>query len=62
MGPGEEFGCSILAIETTGRVAAATIRETSHDGDLIDYFHSSKIETGGGLSVNFGTPNPQIID
>ena len=36
---GEVFGCSILAIEVTGRVAAATVRETSHEGDVIDYFH-----------------------
>ncbi len=36
---GEAFGCAILAIEVTGRVAAATVRETSHEGDVIDYFH-----------------------
>lgn len=39
---GEVFGCSILAIEVTGRVAAATVRETSHEGDVIDYFHLLK--------------------
>ena len=39
---GEVFGCLILAIEVTGRVAAATVRETSHDGDVIDYFHLLK--------------------
>ena len=36
---GENFGCAVLAIEVTGRVAAATVRETSHEGDVIDYFH-----------------------
>jgi len=36
---GESFGCAVLAIEVTGRVAAATVRETSHEGDVIDYFH-----------------------
>ena len=39
---GEAFGCAILAIEVTGRVAAATVRETSHEGDVIDYFHVLK--------------------
>ena len=39
---GEVFGCSILSIEATGRVAAATVRETSHEGDAIDYFHLLK--------------------
>jgi len=39
---GEVFGCSILSIEATGRVAAATVRETSHEGDVIDYFHLLK--------------------
>lgn len=39
---GEVFSCSILAIEVTGRVAAATIRETSHEGDVIDHFHLLK--------------------
>ena len=39
---GEVFGCSILAVEATGRVAAATVRETSHEGAVIDYFHLLK--------------------
>jgi len=39
---GEDYGYSILAIEINGRVATATIRETSHDGDVIDYFHLLK--------------------
>ena len=39
---GEVFDCSILAIEITGRVATATVRETSHEGDVIDYFHLLK--------------------
>ncbi len=36
---GEIFGCSILVIEVTGRVATATVRETGHEGTVIDYFH-----------------------
>lgn len=39
---GEGFDCSILAIEVTGRVAAATVRETSHEGAVIDYLHLLK--------------------
>src|SRR5262245_20721802 len=41
---GDVFGCAILAIEVTGRVAAATVRETSHDEDVIDYFHLLKVQ------------------
>src|SRR5215472_3085596 len=41
---GEPFTCSILTIEVTGRVAAAKVRETSHEGDVIDYFHLLKVE------------------
>ncbi|CAN5758445.1 nuclear transport factor 2 family protein [soil metagenome] len=40
---GEAFGCAILALAVTGRVAAATVRETSHEGDVIDYFHLLKV-------------------
>jgi hypothetical protein len=40
---GEPFGCLILTIEVTGRVATATVRETSHEGDVIDYFHLLKV-------------------
>lgn len=39
---GEIFSCSTLAIEVTGRVATATVRETSHEGNVIDYFHLLK--------------------
>jgi putative lumazine-binding protein len=39
---GEGFDCSTLSIEITGRVAAVTMRETSHEGDVIDYFHLLK--------------------
>src|SRR5688572_1539957 len=39
---GEVFDCSILAIEVTGRVATATVRETSPEGSVIDYFHLLK--------------------
>jgi len=38
----ETYNCSILGIEITGRVAAATIRETDPHGDVIDYFHLLK--------------------
>lgn len=43
---GERFECSILAIEVTGRVAAATVRETSDEGSVIDYFHLLKDDSG----------------
>jgi len=36
------YKLSILAIEVTGRVAAATVRETDSHGDVIDYFHLLK--------------------
>src|SRR4030095_14351793 len=39
---GETFSCSILGIEITGRVATATVRESGHDADVIDYFHLLK--------------------
>ncbi len=39
---GEVFDCLNLAIEVTGRVATATVRETSHEGAVIDYFHLLK--------------------
>ena len=38
----EVFNLSILAIEVTGRVAAATVRETDSHGEVIDYFHLLK--------------------
>ena len=41
---GDVFACSVLAVEVTGRAAAATVRETSHDEDVIDYFHLLKIQ------------------
>jgi hypothetical protein len=39
---GEVFDCSILSIEITGRVASVSMRETSHEGEVIDYFHLLK--------------------
>ena len=39
---GEVFECSILAIAVTGRAATATVRETSHEGSVIDDFHLLK--------------------
>jgi hypothetical protein len=33
------YKCAILGIEITGRVAAATVRETDLHGDAVDYFH-----------------------
>ena len=41
---GDVFECSVLAIEVTGRAAAATVRETSHDEVVIDYFHLLKVQ------------------
>jgi hypothetical protein len=38
----EVFKLSILAIEVTGRVASATVRETDSHGDVLDYFHFLK--------------------
>ena len=38
----EVFKLSVLAIEVTGRVASATVRETDSHGDVIDYFHFLK--------------------
>lgn len=35
----EGYELSILAIEITGRVASAKVRETDAHGDFIDYFH-----------------------
>lgn len=40
---GEPFDCVILNIDVTGRVAAATVRETGHDGAVIDHFHLLKV-------------------
>lgn len=39
---GAVFDCTILAIEVTGRVAAARVREASHEEVVIDYFHLLK--------------------
>ena len=39
----EAYTCSVLAIEVTGRVAAAKVRETDLHGDVIDYFHLLKV-------------------
>jgi len=36
------YKCAILGIEITGRVAAATIRETDLHDQAIDYFHLLK--------------------
>jgi hypothetical protein len=41
---GAVFHCAILTIEVNGRVAAATVRETSHEEVVIDYFHLLKEE------------------
>jgi hypothetical protein len=39
---GEIFDCVVLSVEITGRVATAKVRETGHDGAVIDYFHLLK--------------------
>jgi hypothetical protein len=36
------FSCDILEIHVTGRVAAATVRESDAHGTVIDYFHLLK--------------------
>ena len=41
---GERFDCEILSIGVTGRVAIAAVRETGHDGAVIDDFHLLKVE------------------
>ena len=37
------YAGSVLDIEITNRVAAATVRETESHGDWIDYFHLLKV-------------------
>jgi hypothetical protein len=39
----DAYTCTVLGIEITGRVAAATVRETDLHGDVIDYFHLLKV-------------------
>lgn len=41
---GDVFKCDILTIEVTNRAATATVRETSHDEVVIDYFHLLKMQ------------------
>jgi hypothetical protein len=40
---GDVFECLVTAIEITGRAATATVRETSHGENVIDYFHLLKV-------------------
>ena len=40
---GDPYDCEVLEIEVSGRVAAATVRETDHHGAVIDYFHLLKV-------------------
>ena len=40
---GDDFKCEVLSIEITGRAAAATVRETMHGEQVIDYFHLLKV-------------------
>ncbi len=39
----EGFACEVLAVVITGRVATATIRETSHGETVLDHFHLLKV-------------------
>lgn len=39
---GTVFSCTVLAIEVTGRVATATVREIDSEHTVIDYFHLLK--------------------
>ena len=41
---GIPFECEVQSIEVTGRVATATVRETSHGEIVIDYFHLLKVD------------------
>ena len=40
---GDPYGCDILGIYRTARVASAAVRETYHHGTAIDYFHLLKV-------------------
>lgn len=40
----EGFECSVLSVGLTGRVATATVRETSHGETVLDYFHLLKVQ------------------
>ena len=40
----EGFECSVLSVELTGRVATATVRETSHGETVLDHFHLLKVQ------------------
>jgi len=46
---GDPFSCEVLAVEVTGRVASARVRESDHHGTVIDYFHLLKV--GGQWSI-----------
>lgn len=46
---GEVFDCVVLSLEITGRVASAKVRETSHEGAVIDYFHLLKDRDRWGI-------------
>lgn len=37
------FECSVLSVALTGRVATATVRETSHGETVLDHFHLLKV-------------------
>jgi Putative lumazine-binding len=40
---GAPYACEILAIDVTGRVASATVRETYYHGTVTDHFHLLKV-------------------
>ena len=40
----EGFACAVLSVELTGRVATATVRETSHGETVLVHFHLLKIQ------------------
>lgn len=46
---GDAFSCDTLAIDVTGRVATARVRERDHHGAVIDHFHLLKV--GGQWSI-----------
>ena len=56
----EGFECSVLSVELTGRVATATVRETSHGETVLDHFHLLKVQDRWSISDRMTSrPNPR---
>ena len=56
---GEHFECEILSIGVTGRVAIAAVRETGHDGAVIDHFHLLKVDSRWWIVSKLWDTEPQ---